>query len=119
MNNSKKKGLLRLVYASRYSWQGLCSALRHEAAFRQEFLLFLVLTIVSFFFDIPSMERLALIVSVVLVLIVELLNSAIECVVDRVGVGHHVLSGRAKDYGSLAVLLSICVAVAVWVTILL
>jgi len=73
---------------------------------------------VSFYLDVSSFERLAMIVSLVLILIVEILNSAIECVVDRISNEHHTLSGRAKDYGSLAVLLSILIATAIWTVIL-
>jgi len=114
----KNKGLTRLIYACRYSWKGLISALKNEAAFRQEAIAFIVLAFVSFFFDVTAIERLALIASLIFILIVELLNSAIECVVDRIGTEHHVLSGRAKDYGSLAVLLSILLACATWWIIL-
>jgi diacylglycerol kinase (ATP) len=67
----KNTGLKRLFYASLYSWKGLQSAIRHEAAFRQECLLFIVAIIISFFLDVTGMERLAMLVSVVLILIVE------------------------------------------------
>jgi diacylglycerol kinase (ATP) len=115
----KNKGLIRILYAFRYSYQGLSSALKNEDAFRQELLLFTALAIGSFYLDITVLERLVIIGSMLLVLIVELLNSAIECVVDRVGVEHHILSGRAKDYGSLAVFLSLIFSCSVWGTILL
>lgn len=114
----KNRGLKRLFYALIYSWQGLVSALRHEEAFRQEFLVFLVLTAFSFFLDVTALERLLMISSVVLVMIVEILNSAIETTVDRVSTDKHKLSGRAKDYGSFAVLMSILIAAATWLTIL-
>lgn len=114
-----KSGLIRLIYAGKYSWQGLCSAIKHEVAFRQEFIVFTILAFSSFFFDITGLERLALIGSIVIVLIVELLNSAIECAIDRISIEHHVLSGRAKDYGSLAVLLSLLLAISIWVVILI
>jgi diacylglycerol kinase (ATP) len=115
----KNKGLTRILYAFRYSYQGLSSALKNEDAFRQELLLFTALAIGSFYLEITVLERLVIIGSMLLVLIVELLNSAIECVVDRVGVEHHILSGRAKDYGSLAVFLSLIFSCSVWGTILL
>ena len=115
----KNTGLKRLFYASLYSWKGFRSAITHESAFRQEFLLFVILAIVSCFLDVSGMERLAMLASIAFILIVELLNSAIECVVDRVSLEHHELSGRAKDYGSLAVLISLLVAVATWTVILL
>jgi diacylglycerol kinase (ATP) len=115
----KNKGFARLYHAFIYSWQGLKSAVKNEVAFQQEVILLTVVTAISFFFDVTGMERLAMISSVILVLIMELLNSAIECVVDRIGPEHHVLSGRAKDYGSLAVLLSLIIAAATWLVILL
>jgi diacylglycerol kinase (ATP) len=115
----KNKGIMRLFYAGLYSWQGLKSAWANEAAVKQEIILLLVLTILSFIFDITTIERLAMIASIMLVLIVELLNSAIECIVDRVSTEHHILSGRAKDYGSLAVLLSLIIAASTWIVILL
>jgi diacylglycerol kinase (ATP) len=115
----KKQGLSRILFAIKYSWQGLHAAIKNEAAFRQEFLLFIILALVSFYFDITGIERLILIAAIMLVLIVELLNSAIECVVDRISIDHHTLSGRAKDYGSLSVLLSLIIAVSTWILILI
>lgn len=118
-NHMKKNtGIMRLFYAGIYSWQGFKSALVNEAPFREEFIAFVPLVGLSFYFDISAYERLAMIASLVLILIVEILNSAIECVVDRIGTEHHVLSGRAKDYGSFAVLLSIFIAIALWAVIL-
>ncbi len=114
----KNTGLKRLFYAATYSWKGFRSAIEHEAAFRQECVLFLALGVISCFLDITGIERLALLGSVALILIVELINSAIECVVDRISTEHHVLSGRAKDYGSLAVFISLCFTIATWWTIL-
>lgn len=115
----KNSGIMRLFYACRYSWQGFKTALIHEAAFRQEFIAAALLSGVSFFLDVSTFERLAMIISLVFILIIEILNSAIECVVDRISVEHHVLSGRAKDYGSLAVLLSLLIALSIWIVILL
>lgn len=115
----KNRGLKRLFFALIYSWQGLRSALKHEAAFRQEFLGFVVLAILSLFLDVTPQERLLMISSLVLVMIVEILNSAIETTVDRVSTDRHKLSGRAKDYGSFAVLMALLIAAATWLTILL
>lgn len=114
----KNTGIMRLFYAGLYSWQGFKAALNNEAPFREEFIAFIPLVGLSFYLDVSAYERLAMIASLVLILIVEILNSAIECVVDRVSSEHHVLSGRAKDYGSLAVLLSIFIAIATWAVIL-
>lgn len=115
----KNHGIKRIFYAAMYSWQGLKSAIKHEEAFQQEFIAFILLATISFFLDVTAIERLAMISSLVLVMIVEILNSAIEAVVDRIGTDKHKLSGRAKDYGSFAVLMSILVATATWLVILL
>jgi len=115
----KNKGLSRLYYASVYSLQGFRAALKNEDAFRQEIILLLIAVLISFLLNVSAIERLAMISSITLILIVELLNSAIECVVDRVSTDRHELSGRAKDYGSLAVLLTVMIAAATWLTILL
>jgi diacylglycerol kinase (ATP) len=114
----KNKGIKRLFYATVYSWQGLKSALNNESAFRQEFALTIILSVFSFFLDVSAYERLAMIASLAVILIVELLNSAIECVVDRVSTERHTLSGRAKDYGSFAVLISLLLAIATWTLII-
>ena len=114
----KHTGCKRLLYAFGYSMQGLFAALRYEIAFRQDFLLLLTEGIGSFFFDVSPVERLAMISVLLLVVMVEALNSAIECVVDRISPEPHLLSGRAKDYGSLAVLIAIIIALATWLTVL-
>lgn len=114
----KNTGLKGIIYASQYSWQGLKAALVNEAAFQQEFAAFILLTIMTFFLDITGIEQAAMIISLILVLIVEILNSAIECVVDRIGTEQHILSGRAKDYGSLAVLMAIIIVILTWSAIL-
>ncbi len=114
----KNTGVKRLIYACLYSWQGFKSALQNESAFRLEFSIILPLTVLSFFFDISGYERLAMIASLMLILIVEILNSAIECVVDRVSTDRHTLSGRAKDYGSFAVFMSLILAASTWFLVL-
>ena len=114
----KQTGCKRLFYAFGYSMQGLLAAVRYETAFRQAFLLLLTAGIGSFFFDVSPVERLAMITVLMLVVLVEALNSAIECVIDRISTEPHLLSGRAKDYGSLAVLIAMMIALATWLTIL-
>jgi len=113
-----RNGIARLFRAIRYSVAGLRSAWREEAAFRQELILCAVLVPVAFWLPVSPFERLILIGSLVLVLVVELLNSAIEAVVDRVGVERHALSGQAKDLGSAAVMLALVLAGAAWLTVL-
>jgi diacylglycerol kinase (ATP) len=110
--------LLRLFRAFGYSFQGLRAAFVNEAAFRQEVILAIVFIPLGLWLGATGLERALLVGSVLLVMIVELLNSAIEAVVDRLGDEHHELSGRAKDIGSAAVLLSLVNVVAVWILIL-
>lgn len=109
---------MRLIYASQYSWQGLQSALANAAAFKQECLAFVLLCLISFLLDVSAVEQVAMIISMLLLRIFEILNSAIECVVDRVSTERHTLSGRAKDYGSLAVFIAIIIAMLSWAVIL-
>jgi len=106
----KNTGWKRIVKAGGYSIQGLQAAFAHEAAFRQELLIAVVLIPLAVFLELESIERVVLIACTVLVLVVELLNSAVEAVVDRVGTDFNELAGRAKDLGSAAVLLSLLLA---------
>ncbi len=119
MANQNAKGLKRLINACIFSIAGFKATWQHEEAFRQEVLLLLASTPLAFYFGTGAIEKVLLIGSVVLVLVVELLNSAVEAVVDRVGLEHHELSGRAKDIGSAAVMLSLIWAAATWALILL
>jgi diacylglycerol kinase (ATP) len=112
-------GLGRLVRALGYSMKGLRAAAVHEAAFRQELALAAVLVPVGVWLGRSGVEYALLFGSLLLVLVVELLNSAIEAAVDRVGEERHELSGRAKDLGSAAVLLSLVAGLAVWGSIAL
>ncbi len=108
----------RIVRAAGYSISGLRTALLKEAAFRQEVILFAVLAPLGAWLGANGVERALLIGSLLLVLIVELLNSSVEATVDRISRKRHKLSGRAKDMGSAAVYLAILLAVLVWVLIL-
>ena len=112
-------GLRRIWRALFYSLDGIAAALRHESAFRQEVLLALILLPTALWLDVTSTAKALLVVSVMLVLIVELLNSAIEAAVDRVSVELHPLAKRAKDIASAAVLLSLATVVMVWTLVLL
>jgi diacylglycerol kinase (ATP) len=107
-------GLRRVVNATFYSVAGLRAAWRNEAAFRQECVAVVVLIPFAVWLGQTAIQRALLLTSCVLVLIVELLNTAVEFVVDRVGTDHHELSGRAKDLGSAAVFTSIALAILVW-----
>ena len=109
-----KKGLARLLDATGYSIKGLSAAFGNEAAFRQELLLTAVLFVLSFLLAASVIEWLLLVIPLLILLIVELLNSAIETTVDRIGDELHELSGRAKDMGSAAVLLSLLLIGTCW-----
>ncbi|HHJ19911.1 MAG TPA: diacylglycerol kinase [Gammaproteobacteria bacterium] len=111
-------GLRRIVLAAGYSRKGLVATFRHEAAFRQELLLSVVLMPVALWLGHTLVEKALLIAVLLLVLIVEVINSAIESVVDRQGEEHHELSGRAKDQGSAAVLLALILAALVWIAVI-
>lgn len=113
-----KKGIERLIDATGYSMKGIRSSWKNEAAFRQEAVMAIVLLPLSFFVANNAIEWILLIAPLILVLIVELINSAIESVVDRIGPEHHDLSGRAKDMGSAAVFFSIILILTSWVTII-
>ncbi|MDG3086655.1 diacylglycerol kinase [Vibrio hannami] len=114
MKNPEKKGFKRLINASIYSSQGLAAAFKNEAAFRQEVLAAIVMLPLAFWLDIDSTHRMLMVSSVLLVMIVELLNTAVESVVDRIGPEFHELAGRAKDTGSAAVLIAMLLAGYVW-----
>ncbi|MDR7051639.1 diacylglycerol kinase (ATP) [Duganella sp. 3397] len=113
-----KSGLKRIFSAFFYSMDGLKSAWRHEHAFRQELVLFIVATAIALALRISAFEKLVLIAVMVLILIVELINSAIEAVVDRISLERHPLSKNAKDFGSAAVLLACLLAAATWGVVL-
>lgn len=111
-------GLMRVLRAAACSMAGLRSAWKNEAAFRQELTLCCVMAPIAIFLGDTGIERALMLGSLVMVLIVELLNSAVEAVVDRVSTQHHELSGRAKDIASAAVFLSLLNVVIIWVLLL-
>ncbi|MFO0206891.1 MAG: diacylglycerol kinase [Betaproteobacteria bacterium] len=113
-----KRGLQRLLNAARYSADGMAAAWRHEDAFRQEVALAAVMIPVALLLRLPAVETVLLIGVVVLVLIVELLNSGIEAAVDRVSYEINPLGKRAKDFGSAAVMLALLLALGTWFAIL-
>ncbi len=114
-----KTGLRRVLNAAAYSWAGLAAAFRHENAFRQEVFLALLLIPLALVLGETGMARALMIGAVLLVLIVELLNSAIEAAVDRISLEHHLLIKRAKDMGSAAVMIALVNLAAVWALLLL
>jgi diacylglycerol kinase (ATP) len=114
-----KTGLARVINAAGYSWAGLRSAFKHEDAFRQELFLLVPLLPLAIYLGDSGIERALMIGSLLLVLIVELLNSAVEAAVDRVSLERHPLIKRAKDMGSAAVMIALLNVVMVWALILL
>ena len=114
-----KSGIARIIDATGYSWKGFRAAFKHEAAFRQELLLLLVLTPLALWLGDDGVDYALLIGSLLLILMVELLNSAVEAVVDRIGPEHHELAGRAKDVGSVAVFVALVNAALIWLFVLI
>lgn len=110
-------GLRRIGDALRHSLRGLAQAWRVESAFRQELSLAIVLVPLAFLLRLPALETLALVGSVSVVLIVELINSSIEATVDRISLDHHLLAGRAKDLGSAAVFVALLLCLVTWCVI--
>ena len=118
MGKTGVTGIKRIINAAGYSWLGLKAAYKHESAFRQEVWLAIVLIPLGIYLGDTIVNKALLVVSVLFVLVVELLNSGIESVVDRIGDEPHKLSGRAKDMGSAAVLISLLITLIMWIAVL-
>ena len=119
MGKTGATGVKRLINATGYSWLGLKAAYRHESAFRQEIWLAALLIPLGLYLGQDWTDKAALVCSVLFVLVVELLNSGIEAVVDRIGDEPHTLSGRAKDMGSAAVLIALIITAIIWAAVLI
>jgi diacylglycerol kinase (ATP) len=117
MGDGSNKGIKRVINAFFYSMAGFKAAWKNEAAFRQEIIAGIIVVPAGFFIGATGTQKAILILSYFIIPLVELLNSAVEAVVDRVGIEKHELSGRAKDIGSAAVFLSICTAAIIWLLI--
>ena len=118
MKPENNHGIKRIFRATGFSIQGLKLAWQSEAAFRQELILVAFMLPVAFFLDVTVVERILLIMTLMIVLIVELLNSAIEAVVDRIGHEIHPLSGQAKDIASAAVFIALALCGITWLLII-
>jgi len=114
----RKAGLVRIWRAFLYSFEGISAAVRYQAAFRQEVLVAVILIPIALLLPVSANGKALMVASVLLVLIVELVNSAIETVVDRISPEYHLLSKRAKDFGSAAVLLSLVSVALIWTLVL-
>jgi len=112
------KGITRAFRAAINSWNGLIYAFKEESAFRQELGLSLILIPLAIYLPVTPIEKILLIASVILVLIIELLNSSVEAAIDRISFEVHDLSKRAKDFGSAAVMLALLLCAFTWVIIL-
>lgn len=122
METNKQKnnrGIRRLINAARWSMKGFRSTYNNEEAFRQELLLLVILAPLGYWLGENGVEQALLLGSLLIVLIVELLNSAVESVVDRIGPEQHKLSGRAKDQGSAAVFVAVVLVIVTWLLVLL
>jgi diacylglycerol kinase (ATP) len=112
------KGLTRAFRAAINSWNGLIYAYKEESAFRQELALSMILIPLAVYLPVTPVEKILLIASVILVLIIELLNSSVEAAIDRISFEVHDLSKRAKDFGSAAVMLALLLCALTWAVIL-
>lgn len=110
-------GITRIINAAGYSWLGFKAAYQHEAAFRQELALCIILAPIALYFGPSYADKAILIASLVFILLIEILNSALEAVVDRHGDEIHPLAGRAKDMGSSAVFLAFIITGLIWFSI--
>jgi len=111
------RGLTRAWHAAKNSWCGMVYAFTEESAFRQELTLLILLTPIALFLPVSPLEKVLLISALLMVLLVELLNSSVEAAIDRISFEHHDLSKRAKDFGSAAVMLALIIAAFLWATI--
>ena len=112
------RGLTRAIHAAKNSWHGLIFAFKEESAFRQELVLLLVLSPIASLLPVGLFEKALMICSLIMVLVIELLNSSVEAAIDRISFEHHDLSKRAKDFGSAAVMLALLIAFVIWAAVL-
>ena len=119
MTGKKPTGITRIIKATRYSAEGIKAAWKHEAAFRQELFALSFLLPIGLLLGQTGLERAVLIVSLMIVIVAELLNSALEAAVDRIGQDVHPLSKQAKDLGSAAVFVSLVMVIITWALILI
>lgn len=113
------RGFARAWHAAKNSWCGLVYAFQEESAFRQELTLLALLSPIAFLLPTTFLEKALLIGSLLMVLVVELLNSSVEAAIDRISFEHHDLSKRAKDFGSAAVMIALLIAVLMWLAVCL
>ena len=115
---SPYKGLSRILHAFKYSWDGLVATFKSESAFRQDLLLCSVAFILQFFLDVPFISRVLMIFSLVFIIIAELINTAIETIIDRISPDKNKLSKQAKDIGSAIVMITIISVIILWIILI-
>ncbi|MBQ7289425.1 MAG: diacylglycerol kinase [Alphaproteobacteria bacterium] len=115
---SRHTGIKRILHAFCYSWDGLVAVFKNEAAFRQDLILCISGIILQFFIDVPVLHRVIMLFSLIFIIVAELINTALETVVDRIGAEYNPLSKRAKDIGSAIVLLAIISVVCLWAALI-
>ena len=115
---STHKGIARIIYAFKYSLEGLVSVFKSESAFRQDILLCICALLIQFVIDVPIYSRIIMVASLLFIIIAELINTAIETIIDRIGPEKHPLSKKAKDIGSAIVMLSITGTVILWTALI-
>lgn len=111
-------GISRIFHAFKYSLDGLSATYKSESAFRQDIVLCLIGIIIQFFIDVPTLYRILMISSLIFIIIAELINTALETVVDRIGSEKNPLSKKAKDIGSAIVMLTIVFVVVFWISLI-
>ena len=111
------RGLTRAWHAAKNSWCGIVYAFKEESAFRQELTLFIILSPVAIILPVNFLEKILLIAALIMILVIELLNSSVEAAIDRISFEHHDLSKRAKDFGSAAVMLTLLVTALIWAAV--
>lgn len=115
---SPYKGINRIIHAFKYSFDGLIATFKSESAFRQDILLCVLAVIFQSFLDLPILSRIIMITSLLFIIIAELINTAIETIVDRISPEKNILSKKAKDIGSAIVMLTIFGVCALWVSLI-
>ena len=115
---SEHTGINRILRAFGYSWNGLVSTFKTEAAFRQDLMLCVGGIALQFFIDVPTLHRIIMLFSLTFIILAELINTALETVIDRIGAEYNPMSGRVKDIGSAVVMLTIISVVVLWICLI-
>lgn len=115
---SPYKGIDRIIHAFQYSWDGLVATFKSESAFRQDLLLCLIAFVLQFFIDVPFVSHVLMVFSLIFIIIAELINTAIETIIDRISPDKNQLSKKAKDIGSAIVMITIISVIVLWIALI-